>query len=72
MGMKKKEKIQQFHLNPHAAKEYVNKSIHEPHGMLSRDYKDKHVSLVRIAKKQPTPITTGRKLYNIYLEKDKQ
>lgn len=71
-------KIQQFHLNPKSAKEQINKSIREPFGTLSKDFQGMHVARVRIVKKQPHPDNparpdkTARKLYNIYLEKDKR
>jgi hypothetical protein len=65
-----KNKIQQFALSPKKARENVSKSINDPFGNLRRDYQGMHVSLVRTVKKQPTPEIKGRKLYNIYLEKD--
>jgi hypothetical protein len=71
----KRERIQQFHASPKAAKDYFNKSLTDPHSSIARDYSGMAVSAVRIAKNvggQPNVPTNGRKLYNIYLIKRKK
>ena len=69
-------KIQQFHLNSKTAKEYVNKSINEPHGMLARDFQGMKATSARLAKrvdkKTSNVPVNGRRLYNITLVKRKK
>ena len=72
MNNKNIEKVSQYHINAKSAKEYANKSINEPFGLLSRDYQGMTAYSARLVKKvhnKPNVPMNGRRLYHIYLKK---
>jgi hypothetical protein len=65
-------KIQQYHPNAKTAREYITKSLSDPHSSISRDYNGMTVQSVRAARNvyhQSNLAINGRRLFNITLTK---